>query len=1427
MANSPKIRTKTEVPPPRNNSFVALCDKVDKIYNSALDWKPMSPVWSGFDHGSTQDVGVMTITHLDGTKEVLKNAKVVWKPDMDVDAGPTYYANHEHLTIEAHDLVANKGILSEPAWHYAKVIHKQQDAISNTSENVGASKHSAKLFWKGVDPDTGVAHDKVYHASLEPDGDNWKVTFDYGPAGKTLKGGTKIGGATYGAAKAVYSDLVAEKIGKGYSHQPGSPKSEIVTPLPTPKAGEGPGTGKPCGDSHISADKTCHVGEGKSEPAPKAMEPVPYGPGGTVQPGDFITHKYAGEVGATTTWKVISEDPKDSSKVLLECQDDKPILGSKKGDIVHYDKQLLKSDIWLPKDAEATPVPVLSSEVSTVVGHSGVDTSSWPSHNSAAQWGMKKIKMMEGLFGDGDFTKLLGMDTQPKSASPNKYQKGVYQAWANLVAKVPKEIADKAGVGKPASSDQTQVQKAATDGLKSTPVAKPAVNPEYDKQISETMAEAVAKVKDIHSINPNLEYGMDKDVVDATQWKKTGDQLGSNPGGTYIDLNGNKWYVKESKSNDHALNEVLTAKLYEAAGARVLPYKLAYLGPGKLGTATPWMEKTGSPDASNPTDVMATHHDFAVHAWLANWDCAGASSDNLAWVKHGNTFEMTELDVGGGLGYRAQGGVKGSKFNTAVSEWDTLRNSDIAPIASQYFKNMTPKELVESAKSVAGVPSPVIDKLVKKYSSSASSETSQLSAMIIARKNVIVSKANAIDKLEAPKVEEQPVVAEAKPTPFVAPDKDQLPALLPKPTGKLAEMYPLKSKKLYDAALTGDVMTLDNIQSNSFLCKQYKSTLLAYVKGEGVFGEQAKLDAALSTKTPDFLVSVEHPKSATVGLTDMAGKAIWSLWAAAKAKDLPAVESFKAYSDAVVSYQNKLVASLKNELAKAQPAPVTPPTSTPEPPTPGDVVKPTAPSIPPPPKVPSSNAHMEKKFTKLYEAAMTGDAKAVEAIQTDPNAKNSYSKMQHGYKLELLYVMGVGEKPLTAKQKAKSNVGAFAAAEVMAGIIPAPKSSGKPLALKDSELPKNEEWGGPITEKNTVNYAEAQAKMAQLNAWAAAGDLDKVKNDPPLQKPKSITLNPSQLPTITEWGGPFTSSKAANVAANMAKMEELNKLALAGDLAKIKAEPSYPSGKLNQYKEILVKKMTPEESPLEAYKQALVAKMTPPYSGEYNEILKACPLVNNATAKKKLDYIWVIGHLGAPIAHNYGQGKWITNTTGSQPNPGFEDFIKKTKDAWSKFPSNAKSQVSTLKGNYTEQNISLSNGNPTPGAKTLGKALMEYAPVVPEGTNLLRYYELSPKAHKEMETEILPGDVLQIGSIIESSDSKSWKWHYDICVKMTCGPGVKALDLGVAHGDGERETIFPPNTVYVIQTKPEWKDHNGKHVLYYEALVMPTNKNQF
>jgi hypothetical protein len=57
--------------------------------------------------------------------------------------------------------------------------------------------------------------------------------------------------------------------------------------------------------------------------------------------------------------------------------------------------------------------------------------------------------------------------------------------------------------------------------------------------------------------------------TDISKWKKVSGNKGSNPGGQYLDEKGDTHYVKLQKSNDHAKNEFLAARLFEAAGSPI------------------------------------------------------------------------------------------------------------------------------------------------------------------------------------------------------------------------------------------------------------------------------------------------------------------------------------------------------------------------------------------------------------------------------------------------------------------------------------------------------------------------------------------------------------------------------------------------------------------------------------------------------------------------------------------------------------------------------------------------------------------------------------------------------------------------------------------------------------------------------------------
>ena len=219
--------------------------------------------------------------------------------------------------------------------------------------------------------------------------------------------------------------------------------------------------------------------------------------------------------------------------------------------------------------------------------------------------------------------------------------------------------------------------------------------------------------------------------------KKIGEKLGSNAGYQAVDSEGNKKYVKLSKSDNHANNEVCAAKLYELAGAGVVKYNLLERDDGKLGTVTDWDSSLKPIDMKNPAAIKAERENFAVHAWLANWDSVGLAHDNAATLPDGTPVTM---DVGGAMLYRAQGEDKKTWGPDAI-EWESMRNPAVNKEAASVYGGMTDEELKNSAKKLAGIKDEDIKALVAANGPGDDAAKAKLAETLIARRDDILSKA--------------------------------------------------------------------------------------------------------------------------------------------------------------------------------------------------------------------------------------------------------------------------------------------------------------------------------------------------------------------------------------------------------------------------------------------------------------------------------------------------------------------------------------------------------------------------------------------------------------------------------------------------------------------------------------------------------------
>jgi len=188
-----------------------------------------------------------------------------------------------------------------------------------------------------------------------------------------------------------------------------------------------------------------------------------------------------------------------------------------------------------------------------------------------------------------------------------------------------------------------------------------------------------------------------KETWDFKDFTQIGPQKGSNEGGLYqSNVTGEKFYIKIPKSTAHARNEVLAAELYKLAGIDVPQLTLMKWGDGRTAVASKWQEGLTKPLLTK-LGVKKFHEGFAVDAWLANWDVAGLSFDNIAVTKDGKGFR---LDVGGALLYRAQGSAKGNAFGDKVTEIATLRDAGINAQAAKVFGNISDTVLMKSMRIV-------------------------------------------------------------------------------------------------------------------------------------------------------------------------------------------------------------------------------------------------------------------------------------------------------------------------------------------------------------------------------------------------------------------------------------------------------------------------------------------------------------------------------------------------------------------------------------------------------------------------------------------------------------------------------------------------------------------------------------------------------
>ena len=229
-------------------------------------------------------------------------------------------------------------------------------------------------------------------------------------------------------------------------------------------------------------------------------------------------------------------------------------------------------------------------------------------------------------------------------------------------------------------------------------------------------------------------------AFDTTNWKKIAGQAGSNEGAFYVDPDtGEQYYVKKPKSDKHAANEALASALYAEAGTKIGRVYLGKDSKGNIVLVSPLVENSNKDFADKKNDaniLKSAQEDFAVDAWLNNYDSVGLAYDNMLTVDG----DVYRVDPGGSLLFRAQGKDKSKELTDDVKSIDTLRDGSINSESNDIFGSMTDEQIAESAKKVQAISPEKIDQLVDQAFPDDAETASFLKEKLKARREDLINR---------------------------------------------------------------------------------------------------------------------------------------------------------------------------------------------------------------------------------------------------------------------------------------------------------------------------------------------------------------------------------------------------------------------------------------------------------------------------------------------------------------------------------------------------------------------------------------------------------------------------------------------------------------------------------------------------------------
>jgi hypothetical protein len=207
----------------------------------------------------------------------------------------------------------------------------------------------------------------------------------------------------------------------------------------------------------------------------------------------------------------------------------------------------------------------------------------------------------------------------------------------------------------------------------------------------------------------NIENGSD-----VSSFRKIGEKLGSNRGGTYENPENKCKYYLKFQRKDRGESEALASQIYLAAGIDAADVQTANYN-GDFVTLSPIIESKedfNNRKLNNKEFQEKIQAGFAIDCLLANWDVFGAALDNIIIDLNGNPVRV---DTGGALYFRAMGGDKPSFFDDEnVSELKSLRN-ERSYYGQTVFGRITINSLQLTLEHLNKLTDEIFDTLTNKY----------------------------------------------------------------------------------------------------------------------------------------------------------------------------------------------------------------------------------------------------------------------------------------------------------------------------------------------------------------------------------------------------------------------------------------------------------------------------------------------------------------------------------------------------------------------------------------------------------------------------------------------------------------------------------------------------------------------------------------